>query len=380
MKKINLVIYGDDPLTPLVDEGMSGSEDFYLKLWDASFNDIFIYQSDTNVVSFNGWMNTNAAPLPNYNDPNVIYNFIISLGCTDSMAFNYDSLAIVDDGSCVAILGGCTDSTAFNYDLNANTDDGSCMPYIFGCTDPLAFNYDVNANTDDGNCCLINQLIQKGSDINGEGFEDYSGHSVSLSANGKTVAIGALYNNGNGTNSGHVRIYNYNDTSWVQLGQDIDGVASYDYSGSSVSLSSDGGTVAIGAYGNDGNGSLSGSVRVYSFDGTAWNQLGNDVYGEAIGDNSGYSISLSSNGQILAIGAILNDGSSISSGHTRIYSYNGTSWTQLGQDIDGEGPNDDHSGHGVLDFLSTPKNNHVHILTQENFTDKLIQLPQARWR
>ena len=259
---INLVIYGDDPLTPLVDEGMSGSEDFYLKLWDASFNDIFIYQSDTNVVSFNGWMNTNAAPLPNYNDPNVIYNFIISLGCTDSMAFNYDSLAIVDDGSCVAILGGCTDSTAFNYDLNANTDDGSCMPYIFGCTDPLAFNYDVNANTDDGNCCLINQLIQKGSDINGEGFEDYSGHSVSLSANGKTVAIGALYNNGNGTNSGHVRIYNYNDTSWVQLGQDIDGVASYDYSGSSVSLSSDGGTVAIGAYLNYGNGAYTGHERV----------------------------------------------------------------------------------------------------------------------
>ena len=33
---------------------------------------------------------------------------------------------------------------------------------------------------------------------------------------------------------------------------------------------------------------------------------------------------------------------------------------------------DDHSGHGVLDFLSTPKNNHVHILTQENFTDKSI--------
>ena len=41
---------------------------------------------------------------------------------------------------------------------------------------------------------------------------------------------------------------------------------------------------------------------------------------------------------------------------------------------------DDHSGHGVLDFLSTPKNNHVHILTQENFTDKSIRLPQARWR
>ena len=49
----------------------------------------------------------------------------ICLGCTDSTAFNYDSLANTDDGSC--IINGCTDSTACNYDLLANTDDGSCL-------------------------------------------------------------------------------------------------------------------------------------------------------------------------------------------------------------------------------------------------------------
>ena len=56
----------------------------------------------------------------------------------------------------------------------------------------------------------------------------------------------------NGTNSGHVRVYEYSGNAWTQLGADIDGEAASDYSGYSVSLSSDGTRVAIGAL-NDGN-------------------------------------------------------------------------------------------------------------------------------
>ena len=47
--------------------------------------------------------------------------------------------------------------------------------------------------------------------------------------------------------SGHVRIYEFSGSTWTQLGQDIDGEAAGDYSGFSVSLSSDGRIVAIGA-------------------------------------------------------------------------------------------------------------------------------------
>ena len=94
---------------------------------------------------------------------------------------------------------------------------------------------------------------QLGSDINGESSSDYSGHSVSLSADGQTVAIGANRNDGNGSSSGHVRIYSWNGSGWIKLGADIDGESSSDYSGHSVSLSADGQTVAIGALYNDGN-------------------------------------------------------------------------------------------------------------------------------
>ena len=69
---------------------------------------------------------------------------------------------------------------------------------------------------------------QLGSDINGEAAGDYSGISVSLSSDGTIVAIGATYNDGNGSNSGHVRVYEYSGSSWSQLGADIDGEAAGD--------------------------------------------------------------------------------------------------------------------------------------------------------
>ena len=60
---------------------------------------------------------------------------------------------------------------------------------------------------------------------------------------------------------------------WVQLGMDIDGEAIGDNSGESVSLSSDGNTVAIGAYLNDGNGPDSGHTRVFRWDGDKYIQI-----------------------------------------------------------------------------------------------------------
>ena len=83
-----------------------------------------------------------------------LVNNLIVHGCTDSTAFNYDALANIDDGSCIAIVSGCTDSIAFNYDSLANTNDGSCVAVVSGCTNGIALNYDPSANTDDGSCIV----------------------------------------------------------------------------------------------------------------------------------------------------------------------------------------------------------------------------------
>jgi hypothetical protein len=90
---------------------------------------------------------------------------------------------------------------------------------------------------------------------------------VALSSDGKTVAIGATSNNGNGDGSGHVRIFQWTESTstWTQVGEDIDGEARLDQSGESVSLSSDGKIVAIGATSNDGNGDASGHVRIFQW-------------------------------------------------------------------------------------------------------------------
>ena len=196
---------------------------------------------------------------------------------------------------------------------------------------------------------IIFSQSQLGSDINGEAAHDASGTSVSLNSDGTIVAIGAYGNNGNGSDSGHVRVYQYSDSSWSQLGGDINGEAASDRSGQSVSLSSDGTIVAIGAYFNDGNGSDSGHVRVYQYSDSSWSQLGGDIDGEAGDDFSGYSVSLSNDGTRVAIGAYLNDGNGSSSGHVRVYEYSSSSWSQLGSDIDGESSSD-QSGWSV--FLS----------------------------
>jgi len=165
-----------------------------------------------------------------------------------------------------------------------------------------------------------------GTGIVGELGYIQSGFSVSLSADGTTVAIGAPYNDGvNGENHGHVRVYVRDPNEaigWRQVGEDIDGEDADDNSGVSVSLSDDGTIVAIGARYNDGvNGSNSGHVRVYKRDARtdSWRQVGTDIDGEAADDLSGYSVSLSGDGTILAIGAPRNDANGSSSGHVRVY-------------------------------------------------------------
>lgn len=138
---------------------------------------------------------------------------------------------------------------------------------------------------------------------------------MSLTTDGGRVAIGGP-RNGNG----HVRIYDLVGGVWTQVGSDINGEASGDKFGTSVSISSDGSRVAIGAPKNDGNGSNSGHVRIYDLVGGIWVQSGVDIEG---GGESGTSVSLTSDCSYVAIGAPLADGNGSNSGTVRVYSLSG---------------------------------------------------------
>jgi hypothetical protein len=188
--------------------------------------------------------------------------------------------------------------------------------------------------------------VQKGSDMDGEAAEDSFGRSVSLNNSGDILAVGATKNDGNGSEAGHVRVYSWNGSAWLQMGDDIDGEAAADRSGVSVSLNSHGNLVAIGAYWNGGNGSTSGHVRIFEWNGSAWVQRGSDIDGDAAGDQSGFSVSLNSTGDIVAIGSVLNSNNGTYAGHVRIFEWNGSTWAQRGLDIDGEAAGD-QSGFSV---------------------------------
>ncbi len=203
--------------------------------------------------------------------------------------------------------------------------------------------------------------IQRGQDIDGEAIGDESGSSVSISSDGNTVAIGSPWNEGNGYRAGHVRVYSWDGVNWIQRGLDIDGEATEDKSGV-ASLSADGNTVAIGALWNDGNGNNSGHVRIYAWDGVNWIQRGLDIDGEAIDDQSGRSVSLSDDGNVVAIGAAWNDGNGLKTGHVRVYTWNGVSWMQRGLDIDGDVIHDNSgwsvslNGNGNTVAVGAPRN------------------------
>ena len=241
-----------------------------------------------------------------------------------------------------AIIGGVSSGSTGSVDISSNQTISGVKTFTNGLNvGPIL----VSSVT--GNPSF--QRIQIGQDIDGEAASDQSGYFVSMNSDGTVVAIGAPFNDGTANMAGHVRVYKNINGTWTKLGQDIDGEADSDQSGWSVSLSSDGTIVAIAANRNDGTASNAGHVRVYKYNGsTTWTKLGQDIDGEATNDGwSGYSVSLSSDGTIVAIGSPYNSGSAAQSGSVRVYKYNGsTTWTKLGQDIDGEASGD-QSGYSV---------------------------------
>ncbi len=178
---------------------------------------------------------------------------------------------------------------------------------------------------------------QVGQDIEGEAQGDYSGRSVSVNSDGTIVAVGAAANDGvNGENSGHVRIYENQNEIWVQIGQDIDGEGINDLSSIALSLNSDGTIVAIGAYNNDANGENSGHTRIYENLNGTWTQIGEDIDGDAAGYGAGTSVSLSSDGTLVAIGTPFSTNDALLDGHVNVYENQNGTWVQIGQKIIGE--------------------------------------------
>ena len=170
-----LVIYSDDPTTDDIDGAQSGE---VLSLYFLQDNEIF--SLSTSISYQDGQIENISQP-----DNPVLYCFGLEpFGCMDPSAYNYNSAANTDDGSCEDIVEGCTDVSAFNFSPTANVNDGTCIAVVNGCIDNgseisgsgqindldddglPAFNYNPLANTDDETCiAIVSGCIDNGSEI-----------------------------------------------------------------------------------------------------------------------------------------------------------------------------------------------------------------------
>jgi hypothetical protein len=175
--------------------------------------------------------------------------------------------------------------------------------------------------------------------------EDFFGIKVTLSANGSTLAVGAPLEDSDGSeennsasNSGAVYVFTRSENDWVQ--QDYikaSNTEADDQFGVSLSLSADGSTLAVGASGKD---SSSGAVYVFIRSGLTWSQQAYIEASNPLQNNAfGISLSLSANGSTLAVGAdcegsnatgIDGDQTEIApnSGAVYVFTRSGSTWIQ----------------------------------------------------
>lgn len=125
------------------------------------------------------------------------------------------------------------------------------------------------------------------------------GWSVSLSGDGNTIAFSSLKSHTFGV-YGSVKILKYASGNWTQT--DLLISSQDDLYGFRVVISEDGNTLAISAPNSDKNGPMSSRTGVYKNNGGKWTQVGQDILGTT-GSRSGMGLSMSANGNVLAIGS-----------------------------------------------------------------------------
>jgi len=174
---------------------------------------------------------------------------------------------------------------------------------------------------------------QIGNDFVGDAPDD-SAWATSISGEGSRIVIGALGSDKYGTNRGIARVYEISGSGWVQVGNDIHGVNDGDYCGRAVSISGDGEIIAVGEIGYSGGTMSSGRVRVFRFVGNDWTLLGGeaDIVGVSLNDRLGEALSLSNDGKVIVIGA---PQAIDKTGYAVVYTFDGFAWNQVGASIVG---------------------------------------------
>ncbi|MAH97917.1 MAG: hypothetical protein CMA12_01020, partial [Euryarchaeota archaeon] len=145
---------------------------------------------------------------------------------------------------------------------------------------------------------IWNKTEEINNTVKGESF----GWEISYANNSNTLAVSSPYSNDDIsglTNSGNVKVYDLSDPNNAQLGETISGLSSNQKFGYSIDLSENGKVLAVGSPGDE---TSNGFVSIYEFDNDNWHPLGNQISGSENNDSFGWSINLSDDGLLVAVG------------------------------------------------------------------------------
>ena len=166
------------------------------------------------------------------------------------------------------------------------------------------------------------EWIQLGDPFQGSGETGWTGRDVCLSHDGSHISIGADFVNGAGQWEGKAYVFQWENGQWNQLGSDI--IMAPQMSLASSALSADASKVALA--------SGDWATRVFAVENVEWAQVGNDIPSEQQEDFSGFSVSLSSDGSSLAIGSPM----AYYNGAARVFRLEDGAWGQTGSTFLGD--------------------------------------------
>jgi len=169
----------------------------------------------------------------------------------------------------------------------------------------------------------------RGEVLDGGAPSEFFGWSVALAADGTRLAVGAPVA---GDTTGLARTYEWTGGTWEQLGSDLVGIIPLNRFGESTALSDDGKVLAIGAR---GSAFETGETKIYREVDGAWFADGNTIPGQEAGEGFGSSVALSGDGNTLAVGAPQNNIFGEASGLIQVFKYDSatSTWEQEGGGI-----------------------------------------------
>ena len=164
---------------------------------------------------------------------------------------------------------------------------------------------------------------QIGDAINGENENDLSGGSVFLNDDGSKLFIGETA----GTADGRIRTFDWNGSNWIEGVEINDTEVGF---GVINDIDATGTTLLAGGM----SGAMSQGVnKIFEFDGTSWTQKGSTIEGDQGSDFLGFQAgAINDEGSTIILGAITGG-----AGYARVFTFDGTNWVQEGDDILGEG-------------------------------------------